>query len=48
MIEIVILTVFFVGLTVGGLVANALSRLPNAEQLQAEDRERFARFERDL
>ena len=44
----VIFSVFFGSLVVGALVANALGRLPNAEQLQAEDRQRFARFRRDL
>jgi hypothetical protein len=47
-IEIVCFAVFFAGLVIGSLVASALGRLPNAEELQEQDRRRFARFERAL
>jgi hypothetical protein len=44
-IEIVILAVFFGGLVMGGLAADALGVLPTAEQLQEEDRERLQRWQ---
>jgi hypothetical protein len=48
MIQIVCLAAFFGTLLIGSLIANALGRLPNAEELQQQDRERFARYERAL
>ena len=47
MIEVVILIVFFGGLVIGSLVANARGRLPSAEGLQEEDRARLQRIERE-
>jgi len=46
MIEIIVLAAFFGLLVIGSIVANALGRLPNAEQLEAEDRARMTREER--
>jgi hypothetical protein len=48
MIQIILLVVFFAGIVIGSLVANALGRLPNAEELQDQDRKRFARYEQAL
>jgi hypothetical protein len=45
-IQIVLLAVFFGLLVVGALVADALGRLPTAEELAVEDRERMQRYER--
>ena len=45
MIEIVIFAVFFGGLVIGGLAADATGVLPTAEQLQEEDRERLQRWQ---
>ena len=45
MIEIWIFAVFMGGLVVGSLIANALGKLPNAEQLQAEDQARYKKIE---
>ena len=45
MIEIVILAVFFGGLVIGGLIADALGVLPTAEQLQEEDGKRLQRWQ---
>jgi len=45
MIEIWIFAVFMGGLVVGSLIANALGKLPNAEQLEAEDRARYKKIE---
>ena len=45
-IEIVILAAFFIGLVVGGLVADARGSLPSAERLQEEDQERLAEWYR--
>jgi hypothetical protein len=47
MIEIALLIAFFTSIVVGGLIADAMGRLPNAVELEAEDRERFAHFERE-
>jgi hypothetical protein len=47
MIEIVVFTVFFSGLVIGSLIAQKLGRLPSAEALQVEDRERVARWARE-
>jgi hypothetical protein len=47
MIEIIVLSVFFAGLVIGGLVTNAMGRLPTAEELQAEDRARIAQFSKE-
>jgi hypothetical protein len=44
-IEIVILAVFFGGLVIGALAADARGVLPTAEQLQEEDRERMQRWQ---
>ena len=46
MAEVIVITVFFASIVIGGLVANALGRLPDAEALEAEDRARNARFQR--
>jgi hypothetical protein len=48
MIQIICLAAFFATLVIGSLIANALGRLPNAAQLQQQDRERLARYERAL
>jgi hypothetical protein len=48
MIQIICLAAFFGTLVIGSLVANGLGRLPNAAELQQQDRERFARYERAL
>jgi len=48
MLPIVVFAVFFGALVIGSLIANALGTLPTAEQLQEEDRVRFARHERSL
>jgi hypothetical protein len=45
-IEIVIFVGFIAALVVGSLIANALGRLPTAEQLQVEDQQRIARYRR--
>jgi hypothetical protein len=45
-IEIVIFIVFIMGLVVGSLVANALGRLPSAEELEEQDRLRLRKLER--
>jgi hypothetical protein len=39
MIQIICLVAFFATLVIGSLVANTLGRLPNAEELQEQDRE---------
>jgi hypothetical protein len=44
-IEIVLLAAFFGALIVGSIVAEACGRLPTADQLAAQDRERWRRFE---
>jgi hypothetical protein len=44
MVEIVIFAALFLGLVVGGLVADARGVLPSAEGLQEEDRERLAHW----
>ena len=44
MIEIILFSVFFAGIVIGGLIADATGRLPSAEELQAEDRARYARI----
>jgi hypothetical protein len=48
MIEIICLAAFFGTLVIGSLFANARGWLPNAAELEVQDRERFARFERVL
>jgi hypothetical protein len=48
MIQIILMVAFFASLVIGSLVANALGRLPNAEELQEQDRKRFARYEQEL
>jgi hypothetical protein len=47
-IEIFLLVAFFMGLVLGAVIADWRGRLPSVETLQAEDRVRFARFERSL
>jgi hypothetical protein len=47
-IQIICLVSFFATLVIGSLIADAFGRLPNAEELQEQDRERFARYERAL
>jgi hypothetical protein len=47
MIQIVILSVFFGGLVVGAIIANARGALPDAEQLPAQDQARWARIARE-
>jgi hypothetical protein len=44
-IQLVILAVFFGGLVIGSIVADARGVLPTAEQLQEEDRERLQRWQ---
>ena len=44
MIEVILISVFFGGIVIGGLVANALGRLPDAAALEAEDRARYAEY----
>jgi hypothetical protein len=43
----VVVIVFFAAITIGGLVANGLGRLPDAVQLEAEDRAHWARLRRE-
>jgi hypothetical protein len=47
MIEIILFSAFFAGIVIGGLVADAKGRLPSAEELQAEDRARYAQIARE-
>ena len=47
MLPAIVVVVFFAAITIGGLVANALGRLPDAIQLEAEDRARWARLRRE-
>ena len=47
MIEIILFSVFFAGIVIGGLIADAAGRLPSAEELQAEDRARYAKIARE-
>jgi len=47
MIEVILITVFFAGIVIGGLVANAMGRLPDAEALEAEDRNRNAKYQHE-
>jgi len=46
MIEIILFSVFLAGIVIGGLIADAAGRLPSAEELQEEDRARYARIAR--
>jgi hypothetical protein len=48
MIEIIVFALFFGAIVVGSLVAWAFGKLPDAEQLEVEDRRRWERYERDL
>lgn len=48
MIEIVVFAVFFGAIVIGTVIAQALGKLPDAAQLEVEDRRRWARYERDL
>lgn len=48
MIELVIIIIFFVVLSVGGVAAAMAGRLPTAKQLAEEDQARFARYKRAL
>ncbi len=45
MLPIVFFALFFGLLIVGSLVANATGHLPNADQLEAEDRRRWQKIE---
>jgi len=47
MIEIVILIVFFGALVGGSLIADALGRLPSAEELEAQDQRRWQAWARN-
>jgi hypothetical protein len=47
MIEIILFSAFFAGIVIGGLIADANGRLPSAEELQAEDRARYAKIARE-
>ena len=47
MIEIILFSVFIAGIVIGGLIADAAGRLPSAEELQAEDRTRYAKIARE-
>ena len=47
MIEIILFSVFFAGIVIGGLIADATGRLPSAEGLQAEDLARYTRIARE-
>ena len=47
MIEIILFREFFSGIVIVGLIADATGRLPSAEELQAEDRARYARIARE-
>jgi hypothetical protein len=47
MLPIVLFVVFFVLLILGSLIAQALGRLPSAEQLQVEDRARMRKYQRE-
>jgi hypothetical protein len=45
MLPIVFFAAFFGLLIIGSVVANATGHLPNADQLEAEDRRRWAKIE---
>jgi hypothetical protein len=47
MLPIVIFCVFIAAIVVGSLVANALGRLPNSEELALEDQRRWGQIERE-
>ena len=47
MIQIICLVAFFGTLVIGSLIVDALGRLPDAEELQEQDRERFAGMSAD-
>jgi hypothetical protein len=42
-----IFVVFMGSLVIGSLIADALGKLPTAEQLQAEDQARYKKFENE-
>jgi hypothetical protein len=48
MVQVVIMSVFFVMLAAGAIAAVLAGRLPTAEQLAEEDRVRFARYKHAL
>ena len=48
MIEIIVFGVFFGTIVVGSVIADAFGKLPDAAQLEVEDRRRWARYERDF
>jgi len=48
MIPMVVFALFFAALVIGSLIADALGKLPTAEELQEEDRARARRFQRSL
>ena len=45
MVEVIVITVFFASIVIGGLVANAMGKLPDAEALEAEDRARNMQYQ---
>jgi hypothetical protein len=45
MIEVILFAVFFGGITVGALIANRLGKLPNADELEAQDRARWVKYD---
>jgi hypothetical protein len=47
-IQVWIFVVFMGGIVIGGLVANAAGVLPDAEQLEEQDRARFTKAEHSL
>jgi hypothetical protein len=47
MLPIVIFVIAIAALVLGAIITNALGVLPNAEQLEAEDRARFRKLERE-
>jgi len=48
MFEIIVLAVFFGAIVIGSTVAYAFGKLPDAAQLEVEDRRRWAHYERDF
>jgi hypothetical protein len=45
MLEVILFAVFFGGITVGALIAAKLGKLPNADELEAEDQARWVKFD---
>ena len=48
MAEVVLIVAFFSALTIGGVGAALLGRMPSAQQLEAQDQERYDRYQRTL